>query len=69
MFVKVLTLLGALVALLWMLRPYLPAASRPRPRDREAPPPRVPHAHDLVQCTRCGIWLPAGEPCGCEERG
>ena len=66
MFVKVLTVLLALAAIVWMIMP-----SR-RPviiREREAPPPpRVPHADDLVKCGRCGIWLPAGQSCDCSER-
>ena len=66
MFVKVLTILLALAAIVWMLVP-----SR-RPviiRGREAPPPpRVPHADDLVKCDHCGIWLPARQPCNCRER-
>lgn len=63
MLVKVLTALAILAAIAWMILPRRPAVSR------EAPPPRVPHAHDLEKCQRCGIWLPAGNSCDCEARG
>lgn len=66
MFVKVLTLLIVLAAIVWMLRPRRPAVVRAR---EAPPPPRVPHADELVKCTGCGIWLPAGQRCDCNARG
>lgn len=63
MFLKLLTALVVVAAIVWMLRPR-----RRIVRVSEAPPPRVPRADDLVKCARCGVWLPAGERCDCNER-
>jgi hypothetical protein len=62
MFFKLLTLVVVILAAVWMLarRP----AALPR-RDSTRTPARLPRADDLVSCGRCGVWLRAGDPCGC----
>jgi hypothetical protein len=65
MFVKLLTALAVLGAILWMLRPRQSGIGG----HRQPPAPRVPHVDDLEKCARCGIWLPAGTRCDCEARG
>ena len=76
MLVKLLTALVILVALVWMLVPRPQAGRRgvgsgqagDRLERGAQPPTRAPHAHDLVRCAECGVWLPSGQPCDCGER-
>lgn len=62
MIVKLLIGLVILIALARMFSPRRPAVRA----DKAEPPPRVPQAHDLEKCDRCGIWLPAGRNCDCK---
>lgn len=63
MFVKLLTLLLVILAILWMLRPSRPSIRREQP----VPLSRMPRADDLVRCEGCGLWHAAGEKCNCEQ--
>lgn len=65
MLVKVLTGLVLLGALAWMLAPRRTSTKV----GRGGAAPRVPQAHDLEKCPRCGIWLPAGQRCDCDKPG
>ncbi len=68
MFLKLLTALVVLTAAGMMIagrRVGLPERRTASPSARAAPSPRVPQAEDLVKCGRCGVWLPAGQRCGC----
>lgn len=62
MFMKLLTLLLVVLAILWMLRPA-PKVSR---REQAAQLSRRPMADDLIRCEGCGLWHAAGERCNCE---
>lgn len=62
MFVKLLTLLLVLLAILWMLRP----ARKVTHREQAAQLSRMPRADDLIRCEGCGLWHAAGEKCNCE---
>lgn len=64
MIIKLLIGLVILIALVRMVTPRRPVVRS----DKTEPPPRVPQAHDLEKCDRCGIWLPAGRSCDCEKR-
>ena len=64
MFLKVITIVGALIALALLIS-----------RARILPPPRRKQAkardlrtQDLIKCRACGIYLPAGQTCDCEDR-
>ncbi len=62
MIIKFLTAVAIFAALVWLLTP----ARRKVGRAGSPAQPRVPHAHDLEKCPRCGIWMPAGDRCDCK---
>ena len=69
MFLKLLTALILMLAAAVILagrRAILPSGGTARAPARVA---RVSRAEDLVECGRCGVWLPGGQRCDCAGRG
>lgn len=64
MFFKILTIVGALIALVVFLSRarLLPLKPRPRRKGRDL------GTQDLIKCRACGIYLPAGQTCDCTDR-
>lgn len=64
MFLKVVTLVGALIALALLVSRarILPPAHKKQARARDL------RTQDLIKCRACGIYLPAGQACSCEDR-
>lgn len=67
MFWKILLTIGMLI----MVWAFLFRVTGPliRKKRRPAKPAKATiKAQDLIKCRRCGIYLPAGQPCRCQDR-
>lgn len=63
MFLKLLTAIVLLLAVLYMLSG---GRKRRLPRAATRVPSRLPPADDLVKCVECGVYLPGDQRCDCK---
>lgn len=65
---KILLTLGALILVWTFLFRAAGPWIRPKVQDGRKSAKATVKTQDLIKCRSCGIYLPAGQACGCKDR-